>query len=199
MMEMSLDKLFWDSLWKNNLTAWDLKKVSPPIKDYFDKIENKDIAILIPGCGNAYEAKYLLELGFTNVTIIDIAPTVVGTLLNELDAYIGKQLSVVCVDFFKHSGQYDLIVEQTFFCALDKQLRKMYVQKMKSLLKTDGQLVGLLFDIDFGKPHPPFGGNKEEYVALFNQEFAINYMETATNSVKPRLGNELWIELNPLK
>ncbi len=199
MMEMALDKAFWDTLWKNNLTGWDLKKVSPPIKDYFDKIEDKNLAILIPGCGNAYEAKYLMESGFTNVTIIDIAPTVVSSIIKELDVFIGKQLNVVCGDFFKHTGKYDLIIEQTFFCALDKNLRTSYVQKMKSLLKTDGQLVGLLFDTDFGKPHPPFGGNKEEYVTLFNQEFAINYMETATNSVKPRLGNELWIEFNPLK
>jgi hypothetical protein len=41
---------------------------------------NKDIAILIPGCGNTYEAAYLLEQGFTNVTVIDIAPTLVKIL-----------------------------------------------------------------------------------------------------------------------
>ena len=110
MMEMALDKAFWDTLWKNNLTGWDLKKVSPPIKDYFDKIEDKNLAILIPGCGNAYEAKYLMESGFTNVTIIDIAPTVVSSIIKELDVFIGKQLNVVCGDFFKHTGKYDLII-----------------------------------------------------------------------------------------
>jgi hypothetical protein len=48
--------------------------VSPPIKAYIDTLKNKDIAILIPGCGNTYEAAYLLlEQGFTNVTVIDIA------------------------------------------------------------------------------------------------------------------------------
>ena len=198
-MELTLDKFFWENLWKQNLTGWDLKKISPPLKDFFDKIEDKNTAILIPGCGNAYEAKYLLDAGFTNVTIIDIAPTVVVSLLNELSAYIGKQLSIVCGDFFKHTGQYDLIVEQTFFCALDPKLRTEYVQQMKSLLKQNGQLVGLLFDTDFGKPHPPYGGCKEEYIDLFNKTFTINYMETATNSVKPRLGNELWITLTPLK
>jgi hypothetical protein len=44
-----------------------------PIKNYIDTLKDKDIAILIPGCGNTYEAAYLLEQGFTNVTVIDIA------------------------------------------------------------------------------------------------------------------------------
>jgi hypothetical protein len=38
--------------------------------------KNKDIAILIPGCGNTYEA-LIFRQGFTNVTVIDIAPTLV--------------------------------------------------------------------------------------------------------------------------
>jgi hypothetical protein len=50
-----------------------------PIKNYIDTLKDKDIAILIPGCGNTYEAAYLLEQGFTNVTI-DIAPTLVKNI-----------------------------------------------------------------------------------------------------------------------
>jgi hypothetical protein len=34
--------------------------VSLPIKAYIDTLKDKDIAILIPGCGNTYEAAYLL-------------------------------------------------------------------------------------------------------------------------------------------
>jgi hypothetical protein len=29
-----------------------------PIKNYIDTLKDKDIAILIPGCGNTYEAAY---------------------------------------------------------------------------------------------------------------------------------------------
>jgi SAM-dependent methyltransferase len=193
-MTNALDKNFWDSLWKNNLTGWDLKKISPPLKTFFDQMEDKNISILIPGCGNAYEAKYLLELGFTNITLIDIAPTVVGRLLENLNEYAGRQLSVICGDFFKHTGKYDLIVEQTFFCALDPKLRKDYVQKMKSLLNPNGKLAGLLFDTAFPQG-PPFGGSKEEYLTLFSGEMDILKMETAANSVTPRAGNELWMEM----
>jgi hypothetical protein len=41
-------------------TGWDLGLVSPQLK-IIDTLKDKDIAILIPGCGNTYEAAYLLE------------------------------------------------------------------------------------------------------------------------------------------
>ena len=40
----------------------------------------KNISILIPGCGNSHEAEYLLSQGFTNITVIDIAPTLVAAI-----------------------------------------------------------------------------------------------------------------------
>lgn len=79
----SLDQTFWNSKYENNLTGWDLGMVSPPIKEYIDQIENKDLRILIPGAGNAYEAKYLVENGFTSVTVIDIAPRLIQKLEEE--------------------------------------------------------------------------------------------------------------------
>jgi hypothetical protein len=52
----------------------DLGKVSPPIKEYIDTLDNKIAALLDLGCGNTYEAEYSLQEGFTNITVIDIAP-----------------------------------------------------------------------------------------------------------------------------
>ena len=51
-----------------------------------DTIYNKEAKILIPGCGNTYEAEYLLEQGFTNITVIDIAPTLVENLKKKYDS-----------------------------------------------------------------------------------------------------------------
>ena len=72
-----LDQAYWDAQYKAKATGWDLGQVSPPLQDYIDTLENKNSSILIPGCGNTYEAEYLLQKGFTNITVIDIAPTVV--------------------------------------------------------------------------------------------------------------------------
>jgi hypothetical protein len=196
--KIELGKEFWDERWKLKETGWDMKLVSPPLKAYVDTIVNKEVAILIPGCGSAYEAEYLLENGFTNVTLIDISPTLVLSLLEKLKKYAGKELTVICGDFFKHYGQYDLILEQTFFCALSPGMRKAYAEKMHSLLSESRKLVGVLFNKEFEKG-PPFGGNKEEYLALFADHFEIEKMEDCYNSITPRAGAELFIELKKKK
>jgi SAM-dependent methyltransferase len=191
----SLDKNFWDERWKAKDTGWDMRAVSPPLKAYIDQLPNKDIAILIPGCGNAYEAAYLMENGFTNVTLIDIAPTLVQELLKKFERYAGQELTLICGDFFKHRGVYDLILEQTFFCALLPALRTQYVQHMHSLLHPGGKLAGLLFNRAF-EQSPPFGGSKEEYLRLLSGLFAIEHLEECTTSIPSRLGSELFLELN---
>jgi hypothetical protein len=56
-----------------------------PIKNYIDTLKDKDIAILNP-VGNTYEAAYL-EQGFTNVTVIDIAPTLVKNIEQNSQQY----------------------------------------------------------------------------------------------------------------
>ena len=56
-----MEKSFWDSRWENAETGWDLGGVSAQLKAYIDQLESKKLSILIPGCGNAYEAEYLWE------------------------------------------------------------------------------------------------------------------------------------------
>ena len=189
-----LDTKFWDQLWKTKDTGWDLKQVSPPLQLYFDAMTCKNKSILIPGCGNAYEAEYLLNNGFKNITIIDISPTLCNQLIKKNKKYAGKQLTIICGDFFKHTGQYDFIIEQTFFCALEKTRRQEYVEKMKTLLKPTGILAGLLFNKEFEKS-PPFGGSSKEYKKLFASYFEILQLKTAKNSIAPRAGTELFFEM----
>jgi hypothetical protein len=191
MEELShLSQDFWNNRYETNTTGWDLGTVSPPIQCYFDKIENKDLRILIPGAGNAHEADYLLQAGFNDITVIDIAPLVVKSLQEK---YKHKQsIRIIQGDFFEHYGMYDIVIEQTFFCAISPSLRSQYVTKMHSLLAENGYIVGLLFNCSF-EGGPPFGGNADEYIRLFKPFFNIDLMEPCRNSIKPRVGNELFV------
>lgn len=186
-----LDATYWNNQYTSKSTGWDLGKISPPIKQFIDTVEDKSISILIPGCGNAYEAEYLLENGFSNITLIDIAADLVEGLRQKFDTRKGIQ--IILGDFFELNAQFDLIIEQTFFCALPPYMRQQYVYKMFNLLKPQGKLVGLLFDRTF-EQGPPFGGSKNEYVQLFKQAFLLEKIDVATNSITPRSGTELWIE-----
>jgi len=189
-----LDKNYWDTRYNEKDTSWDIGYISGPLKGYVDGLKDKNISILIPGCGNAYEAEYLLQQGFTNVTLIDISPFPVENVRTKLGQFVGKQLHLICGDFFELDKKFDLILEQTFFCALDPSLRENYVNKMSDLLNENGRLAGVLFNRAF-EGGPPFGGTKEEYGKLFSGKFQIHKMEACYNSIERRAGTELFIEL----
>lgn len=190
----TLDSKYWDGRYNQQDDPWSIGSISTPLKEYIDQLTDKSIAILIPGCGNAYEATYLLEQGFTNITLIDISPVLVKAIEKELSLYVGKQLRIICDDFFNLNDQFDLIIEQTFFCALDPALRKNYVVKMHELLKQGGKLVGVLFNCSF-EVSPPFGGSIEEYRQLFSEAFNVKKMEKCYNSIEKRGGREAFILL----
>lgn len=187
-----LDANFWNTHWRNGQTGWDIGYASTPIANYLEQYADKDAAVLIPGCGNAYEAACLVDLDFTNITLMDIAEVPVMHLREKFSRQ--QQVKVLCEDFFQHTGSYDLIIEQTFFCAQVLERRIDYVRQMASLLKPGGKLVGLLFGIDFPMEGPPFGGNIAEYQKLFEPEFNIGTISPCYNSIPPRAGTELFIK-----
>lgn len=182
---------YWNNRYEINDFGWDLGEVSAPLKKYIEQLNNKDLKILIPGAGNAYEAELLYKLGFKNVYVLDFAEAPLQNIKKRLPDFPDSQL--IQQDFFDHHGQYDLILEQTFFCAINPNLREKYVKHMKTLLKPYGKLVGLLFNDILNIDKPPFGGSKAEYEKLFPELFDIKKMEPCYNSIKPREGRELFI------
>ena len=190
---MDLNKNFWDLRYQNNEIGWDIGYISTPLKKYIDQLTDKNIKILIPGGGNSYEAEYLNNLGFKNVFVIDISPTALTNLKNRVPDFPKNHL--INIDFFKLNNSFDLILEQTFFCALTPKIRDNYVLKMNQLLRPNGKLVGLLFNIPLNKDRPPFWGTKKEYLSYFKTYFKIEIMELSYNSISERTNNELFIKL----
>jgi len=192
-MKTQQEEKYWTNRYNENLTGWDIGYPSTPLKEYIDQLENKDLKILIPGAGNAYEAEYLWDRGFKNVCVLDISKTPLESLHKRIPDFPDEQL--LQGDFFSHSGKYDLILEQTFFCSFlpTSKNRSAYAKKMDHLLAENGKLVGLWFN------HPlhenskrPFGGTKEEYLQYLNPYFNIYVFTQCYNSIKPRDGKELF-------
>jgi len=191
-MNNKFDAFYWSDKYKNNSTGWDIGQISTPLKNYFDQLIDKSISILIPGGGNCYEAEYLNNLGFNNVYILDIVKQPLENFKSRSPHFPIENL--INEDFFDHKGQYDLIIEQTFFCALDPSLREMYTNKIHELLTDNGKLIGLLFDFPLTEQGPPFGGDKKEYINLFSNQFKIKILERSYNSIAERNGKELFIK-----
>lgn len=182
---------YWNKSFKNKKIGWDIGAISTPLKSYIDQLENKNLKILIPGAGNAYEAEYLYKLGFKNTFVLDFADEAVASFLNRFPSFPENQ--IFNENFFVHKGSYDLILEQAFFTAFPKSFRLKYVQKMNKLLSKRGKLVGLWFTHEFNNPFPPYGGTEKEYKELFKPFFHFKTFEIAYNSIKPRAGREFFI------
>ena len=188
----NLDAEYWCNRYLSNETGWDLGAVSPPLKAFIDQLSNKELRILIPGAGRAYEAEYLFMNGFMNVHVIDFCAEPLVGLKQRCRQFPKNQMHIG--DFFDLQGEFDLILEQTLFCALDPSLRNGYTQKCASLLTDGGILAGLLFNRHF-ESGPPFGGSREEYIKLFSPYFSELKMEECYNSFPARAGSELFILL----
>tara|TARA_R100000789_G_C3010241_1_gene151101 strand:+ start:231 stop:830 length:600 start_codon:yes stop_codon:yes gene_type:complete len=188
----SFSNEFWTQRYEQNQTGWDIGEISRPLKEYIDQLEDKNLKILIPGAGNAYEAEFLFKQGFKNVYVADISKKPLQNLIARVPTFPKNQL--LNINFFEIEDKFDLILEQTFFCALPIDSRKDYAMKTAELLKQDALLSGLLFSFPLTEDGPPFGGSKEEYLTYFSPYFKIEILETCYNSIKPRQGNELFFK-----
>ncbi len=188
---INLDANFWNNRYLEGSHRWDLGAVSPPLKSLADSLTDKNIKILIPGGGNSHEAEYLFSKGFKNVYVVDLAEEPLKNIKNRIPAYPDQQL--IHGNFFDVNLTFDLVIEQTFFCAIAPSLREKYVLKMHEILKPGGFVKGVMFDAVLNTEHPPFGGNVQEYTALFSDLFYVHKMESCYNSHETRKGRELFV------
>lgn len=195
-MKNKFDTAFWQQRYTQGKTGWDIGEVSQPLKAYIDQLKHKDIKILIPGAGNSWEAEYLFSKGFKNVFVADLVWEPLDNLSKRCPDFPKNQ--ILQTDFFEIENQFDLILEQTFFCALPIEKRPAYAKQCHNLLKENGKIMGLLFNFKLTEDGPPFGGSKNEYLTYFSQYFKIEILEPSYNSIKPRQGNELFFKFKKL-
>ncbi|WP_151085697.1 methyltransferase [Hymenobacter baengnokdamensis] len=197
----AFDAAYWQARYTTaGRDGWDARHATPPLRAYFDQLAvNQQPRILIPGAGRAYEAEYLHRLGFRHVVVADFAPEPLAALAARVPDFPKENLWQA--DFFAldPADKFDLIIEQTFFCALNPTLRPAYARQCAALLRPGGKLAGLLFDTDFpNAAEPPFGGSRAEYAAYFKPYFEFIHFETAYNSLPARAGRELFICLRKM-
>lgn len=191
---MNLSEEFWDNRYKEEDTGWDLGEISPPLKAYIDQLTNKNLKILIPGGGHSHEAEYLHFKKFKNVFVVDLSKTALSNIKSRVPSFPSAHL--IQKDFFDlDMVSFDLIIEQTFFCAIHPDLRPAYAAKAYELLAYKGKVIGVLFNVDLNKDKPPFGGNKTEYLNYFKPYFKIQVMEDAYGSHHTRATKELFFKI----
>ena len=183
---------YWSERYAEGQTSWDLKAPNEGLLHELTQRIDTSARILIPGAGYGHEALWLWQHGYTHTYVCDWAEAPLRHL--RKNPLLPNDDRLIVQDFFSLTEQYDVMLEQTFFCALPPAYRPDYVLQSAALLGDGGWLIGVLFNRKF--PHnPPYGGSHAEYQSLFQEAYLIHRMEGFHASVNPRADTELLVVL----
>jgi SAM-dependent methyltransferase len=178
---------FWDTRFRSGVTPWDAGGV-PPLFSAF--LEGKPaLKVLVPGCGTGYEIRELAERGH-DVLGIDFSEAAVAAAR----AFLGPLASRVRrADFFELSGEFDLVYERAFLCALPRALWPRWAQHMAELVRPGGELAGFFF-LDQNEKGPPFGITPQGLEALLDAAFTreVDTPVDPARSIPVFAGKERW-------
>jgi len=183
---------FWEDIYLKDDAGWDLGESTPVFDKISDALPLGKICII--GCGRGYDAVMFAQKGF-EVTAIDFAPSAISTL-QSLASGAGVMINIVETDIFlltsQFSCEFDYVIEQTCFCAINPNRREEYEQLVKTIIKPHGKLIGLWFPLD--KPlndgGPPWGTTILEVKSIFNDGWKIEKEEFPKLSISPRKNRE---------
>ncbi|WP_277189497.1 methyltransferase [Caballeronia sp. BR00000012568055] len=180
---------FWDERFDQRFMPWDQAGVPEAFAAFAASLDNKP-NVLIPGCGSAYEAKFLAEHGWP-VRAIDFSPSAVAAAKEQLGAHAGI---VEEADFFAYQPPFesDWIYERAFLCALPKNRWQDYAARMASLLKPGKLLAGFYF-LGATPKGPPFGIERADLDALLTPYFDLIDEHEVTGSIPVFAGRERWL------
>jgi SAM-dependent methyltransferase len=176
----------WNQRYAEGRTRWDLGGPPPVLTSLLATIE-PGRRVLVPGAGRGHDAIAWAQAGH-RVVAIDIAPLAVEAARALADER-SVQIEVLEADIFALPGAltaaFDVVWEQTCFCAIPVERRGNYVRAMAQALVPGGKLYGLFWN--HGQPGgPPFDVRREDVEAAFPPVFAIESIEAVKESVPQR-------------
>lgn len=179
---------FWSKRFGEGVTPWDAGKAPAAFADFIAR-QPAPLNTLIPGCGSAWEAAHLAELGWP-VTALDFSPAAVAVAREVLG---NAAVDLVCADFFTFSPRrpYQLLYERAFLCALPRKLWADWGRRVAALLPPGGLLAGYFFICDQPKG-PPFGILREQLDELLQANFELLEDMAVTDSIHVFAGRERW-------
>ena len=92
-----------------------------------------------------------------------------------------------------HDRLYDLLIEQTFFCAISPSQRPLYVETVARILKKGGMIAGLFYHTG-QEGGPPFNTTRQDIIKHFSDSFEIRELAQAKNSADKRKDKE-WLAI----
>lgn len=191
---------FWNQRFEAGQMPWEFAGVPADLQKFLKQKTKGSAApsrgrVFIPGCGSGHEVRAFSDAGF-EVTALDFAPKAIERARKLAGPALASQ--IVLGDFFTHdlpAGSFDYVYERTFLCSLTPDRREAYRNRVFSLLKPGGYLVGYFYyQIPELSKGPPFGfawGTADE---LFARHFILTKDEAVADSLPLFAGHERWQE-----
>lgn len=190
---------FWQNKYDLDEIPWNTGTTTPEIINAVNHNKNKKICIL--GCGYSKDSIYLSQKGH-KVYAVDFASSPFEYLLKVKNEKKIENLYPINENIFNLSSNYDsffdIVIEYTCFCAIPINMRKDYVNLVKSILKRKATFLALFFPTKTKKPEssdPPFYVDIDEVLPIFAKKFKIISLNSEPNSIKPRLGYETFVKM----
>ncbi|MBZ2205801.1 methyltransferase [Massilia soli] len=179
---------FWDERFERAFTPWDRGGVPEQLGAFVERAQPG--AVLIPGCGAAYELVYFSGAGW-DATAIDFSPAAV----ERARAITGQwSARVVEADFFAYqpAARLDMIYERAFLCALPRAMWPDVARRWAQLLPPGAVLAGFFFFDDAPKG-PPFGISRDDLDGLLRGDFECVEDAEVADSIPVFAGKERWM------
>jgi SAM-dependent methyltransferase len=188
---------FWDQKYILNESKWDIGFPTPVFVDWFNK-NNKKKKILVPGCGSGHDALFLASRGH-DVYALDFSIEAIKSISKKADLE-NIHINILHKSIFDMENYYqkfDIILEYTFFCAINPIDRFKYIETAYNLLVDKGLFIGMLLPIQkpLNEGGPPFGVDLSETISMFEKYFKLIECSDPKLSIIPRSGNEKFIQM----
>lgn len=183
------DPEFWDLRYGASFVPWDAGRVPAQLRRLV-QTEGTTRRVLVPGCGSAWDVRFLAERGW-DVLGIDFSDAALAAARPVLGPHATR---VRKGDFFAPipEAPFDLVYERAFLCALPRRLWRDWGVRVAALAAPGGRLAGF-FHFDTAQRGPPFGLRaQEELDLLLGPAFERVADEPVDDSIAVFEGKERW-------
>ena len=180
---------FWDLRYRAGFAPWDAGRVPAQLRAFADAPPAAR-RIFVPGCGSAWDVRYLAEHGW-DVLGLDFSAEAVAAARAVLGAHADR---VREGDVFAPiaAAPFDVVYERAFLCALPRRLWPAWGERMARLVRAGGVLAGFFY-FDDGERGPPFALHAQaDLDALLEAAFTRIEDAAVPDSIPVFAGKERW-------
>lgn len=180
---------FWDQRYQAEFAPWDAGRAPSNLRAFVASAPAPR-SVLVPGCGSAWDVRFLAEAGW-DVLGVDFSAEAVTAARRVLGPY-GERVRHGDVFAPIPEAPFDVVYERAFLCALPQRLWNAWGERMGELVRPGGELAGFFFfgDSERGPPFPL--AHQAQLDLLLAGAFERDEDAPVADSIEVFAGRERW-------